>query len=48
MDVTGKTVEQTVTEVLAVLKGEKKCLCGFVDWLGMLEREGLTGQYLKE
>ncbi len=48
LDVTGKTVEETVNEVLAVLKGEKKCYSGFVDWLGMLEREGLTDQYLKD
>ena len=47
LDVTGRTVEETVAEVLAVLAGEKKCISGFVDWLGSLEREGLTDQYLK-
>ena len=46
LDVTGKTVEETVNEIMAVLEG-KKCYSGYVDWLGMLEREGLTDQYLK-
>jgi adenylate kinase len=48
LDVSGKTVEETADEVLAILNGEKKCYSGFVDWLGMLEREGLTDQYLKD
>ena len=47
LDVTGKSVEETVNEVLAVVDGGKRCYSGFVDWLGMLEREGLTDQYLK-
>lgn len=47
LDVTGKTVEETVNEVLAVLQEGKKCITGCVDWLGMLESEGLTDQYLK-
>jgi adenylate kinase len=47
LDVTGKTVEAVVTEALAVLNKNKKCLVGQVDWLGMLEAQGLTGEYLK-
>lgn len=47
LDVTGKTLAEVVSEVLAVLDGNKKCFVGVVDWLGMLEREGLTDQYLK-
>jgi len=47
LDVTGKTVDENVAEILDVLDGRKKCHFGFVDWLGMLEREGLTDQYLK-
>jgi len=47
LDVTGKTVEENVTEILEVLDKGKKCYAGIVDWLGMLEREGLTDQYLK-
>jgi adenylate kinase len=46
LDVTQKTVEETVNEIPAVLEG-KKCYSGIVDWLGMLEREGTTDQYLK-
>jgi adenylate kinase len=47
LDMTGKTVEEVVNEVLDVLEKNKKCSSGIVDWLGMLEREGLTDQYLK-
>ena len=47
LDVTGKTVDENVAEILDVLDKRKKCFVGIVDWLGMLEREGLTDQYLK-
>jgi adenylate kinase len=47
LDVTGKTVDENVFEILNVLNGNKKCFAGVVDWLGMLEREGSTDQYLK-
>jgi adenylate kinase len=47
LDVTGKTVEEVVNDILDVLENGKKCYSGIVDWLGMLEREGLTDQYLK-
>ena len=47
LDVTGKTVEEVTNEIMAVLEKDKKCYSGIVDWLGMLEREGLTDQYLK-
>jgi adenylate kinase len=47
LDVTGKTVEENVNEIIDVLDKGKKCYVGIVDWLGMLEREGLTDQYLK-
>jgi adenylate kinase len=47
LDVTGKTVEQIVNEILEILDKGKKCSVGFVDWLGLLEREGLTDHYLK-
>ena len=47
LDVTGKTVEEVVSEIMDVLEKGKKCYSGIVDWLGMLEREGLTDQYLK-
>ena len=47
LDVTGKTVETAVSEVLAFLNENKKCRVGHVDWLGMLEAQGLIGEYLK-
>ncbi len=47
MDVTGKTVEKVVKEIVEVLDNPKKCVSGFVDWLGFLEKEGLTDEYLK-
>jgi adenylate kinase len=47
LDITGKTLEETVTEIFEVLDNDKKCLTGIVDWLGMLERENITDQYLK-
>ncbi len=47
LDVTGKTVEEVTSEIIDVLEQHKKCYSGYVDWLGLLEREGLTDQYLK-
>jgi adenylate kinase len=48
LDITGNTVEEVVNEILDVLEKGKKCVSGIVDWLSMLEREGLTDQYLKD
>ena len=47
LDVSGKTVEASVNEVLEVLNGGKKCYVGSVDWLGKLENEGLLDDYLR-
>jgi len=47
LDVTGKTVEAVVKEILAVMNEKKKCPVGKVDWLGMLEAQGLVDEYLK-
>lgn len=47
LDVSGQTTENIVEVLLDVLRNGRKCYSGFVDWLGMLEREGLTDQYLK-
>lgn len=47
LDATGRTVEEVVNDIMDVLEKGKKCYSGIVDWLGMLEREGLTDQYLK-
>ncbi len=47
LNITSKSLENVLSEVLAVLEGKKKCYVGCVDWLGMLEREGKTDEYLK-
>jgi adenylate kinase len=47
LDVTGKSVEEAVNEILNVLSGHRKCCVGIVDWLGKLESEGLLDEYLK-
>jgi adenylate kinase len=47
LDVTGKTVDENVTEILEVLDKDKKCSAGVVDWLGLLESEGILDEYLK-
>jgi adenylate kinase len=47
LDITGKSTEETVDEILDVLSGNKICCVGIVDWLGKLESEGLLDQYLK-
>ena len=31
-----------LTEILDVLEKGKKCYSGIVDWLGLLEQEGIT------
>jgi adenylate kinase len=47
LDASGKSVEEVVGEILAVLDGHKKCRVGIVDWLGKLETEGLLDEFLK-
>ncbi len=47
LNISGKSVEDTVNEILAVLEGQKECLVGVVDWIGKLESEGLLDKFLK-
>jgi adenylate kinase len=47
LDVSGKSAEAVVDEILEILRGQRKCRVGVVDWLGFLEVEGLLGEYLK-
>jgi len=47
LDVTSKSAEETVAEILDVLDGQKRCFVGIVDWLGKLEREGLLEEFLR-
>lgn len=47
LDVTGRSAEEVVEEILAVLNGAKKNRVGIVDWLSKLENEGLLEEFLK-
>jgi len=47
LDITGKSVDEVVGEILDILGGYKKCRVGVVDWLGKLESEGLLGEFLR-
>ena len=47
LDITGKSIEEAVDEILKTLSRHKTCCVGVVDWLGKLESEGLLDQYLK-
>jgi adenylate kinase len=46
LDTSGKTMEETLSEVLAVVEGKKRCYAGYIDWMSILEREGKLDQYL--
>ena len=47
LDITGKTAENVSREIIDILEKRKKCIVGCVDWLGMLEEEGIIEEYLK-
>jgi len=47
LDVTGKTPEQSLNQVLDVLDNLKACGVGCVDWLGVLEKAGVLDNYLR-
>jgi len=46
LDVTGQSVEETVNQILLLLRHPRKCRVGVVDWLGKLENEGLLDEYV--
>jgi adenylate kinase len=46
-DVTKKTIEAVVEDVMAVLEKRKICVSSSVDWIAILEREGLLDKYLR-
>jgi len=47
IDASGKTIEEVVEEIDAVLEKKRKCRVGIVDWLGKLEKEGRLDEFLK-
>jgi adenylate kinase len=48
LDISDRTVEEILNELLAFLDGRKKCCVGCVDWIGMLEQEGKLDEYLEK
>ncbi|UCC57642.1 MAG: adenylate kinase family protein [Candidatus Bathyarchaeum sp.] len=48
IDVSGKTIEEAVEEMILVLEKRKACRSGIVDWLGKLENEGQLGEFLRD
>jgi len=47
LNVTGKSVEQIVSQILEIIEDRSKCCVGIVDWLDKLESEGLLEEFLK-
>jgi adenylate kinase len=47
LDVTGKSPEEVLKQILTGLHDNSKCCVGVVDWLGKLENEGLLDEFLK-
>lgn len=48
IDVSGKTVEKVVEEMISVLEKKKPCQAGIVDWLGKLDAKGRLGEFLRD
>lgn len=48
IDVTGRSAENVVAAILQILKDERKCFVGVVDWLTFLEMQGRLDEFLKE
>jgi adenylate kinase len=47
IDVTGRTVEDVVAEIIEVLENKRSCFVGAVDWLTYLEMQGRLDEFLK-
>jgi len=47
VDITGKTVDHIVKDLLLLLSNPDSCKVGIVDWLGKLEKEGMLEEYLR-
>jgi adenylate kinase len=47
LNITGRSVEEAVKEILDVLNGKEKCCIGIVDWLSKLENEGVLDEFLR-
>ena len=47
IDVSGKTIDDVVNEIILVLEKKKECMSGIVDWLGKLEKTGQLEEFLR-
>jgi len=47
LDVSHKHTAETVSEILAILNGERECCIGVVDWIGKLESQGKLDECLR-
>jgi len=47
IDVTDKSIDEIVDEILGIIDGKRRCYVGIVDWLGKLEKEGILDYFLK-
>lgn len=47
IDVSGKTIEEVVEDIVSVLEGKGERRVGIVDWLGKLEADGRLDDFLK-
>jgi adenylate kinase len=47
LDISHKQTAETVSEILAILNGEKECSVGIVDWIGTLESQGILDECLR-
>jgi adenylate kinase len=48
IDVTGRKIEEIISDIISILDKKKQCTVGIVDWLGKLERENRLDEFLKE
>jgi len=48
IDVTGRRIEEIISDIVSILDEKKQCTVGMVDWLGKLERENRLDEFLKE
>ncbi|HML01803.1 MAG TPA: adenylate kinase family protein [Candidatus Bathyarchaeia archaeon] len=48
VDVTRRSVEDVVAEIVEVLENKRKCFVGVVDWLTYLEMQGRLDEFLKD
>jgi len=46
VDVSGKTIEEVVEEIIDAISNHRKCRVGVIDWLTKLELEGRLDEFL--